>query len=206
MTLHNFLLVQDRIDPRPFLAEIDGQPGAWEAQTGRQEKIPVQGEAKAIPLRGMRKSMAYGRAGRDVHEARWTSSSTAYPHARTFLEAIAERLDARMGRAKLVLLPPGRRVYPHIDRGTYYRLHDRYHLVLQSPDGSFLKSGGEEVRMAEGQLWWFDNRKMHEAINDGSHPRIHLIFDLLPRANWAEAEAQRERAAAKWATAVAPTA
>ena len=35
--------------------------------------------------------------------------------------------------------------------------------------------------MKEGELWWFDNDRMHEAFNDGDQDRIHMIFDLLPR-------------------------
>ena len=34
--------------------------------------------------------------------------------------------------------------------------------------------------MRKGELWWFNNRQIHEARNDGDGDRIHLIFDLLP--------------------------
>ena len=44
--------------------------------------------------------------------------------------------------------------------------------------------------MREGELWWFDNRAVHEAFNDGDEDRIHLIFDLLPRARLALAQNQ----------------
>ena len=172
---------------RPFLDEIASIPYAWHLSTGRQDKIAVQREAQAIPLRGLVKSKTNGRARRDVHESRFTTSSRAFVVARTFLESFAAEQQAEMGRAKIVRLMPGRRVYPHIDRGEYYRLRDRYHLILRSPTGSYLKSGDEEVRMREGELWWFDNDQMHEAYNDGDSDRIHLIFDLLPLSRYAEA-------------------
>lgn len=178
-----FTRIRDAIDPAPFLAEIAGNAGAWDASTGRQDKIAVQREARAIPLRGLRKSMIAGRKRRDVHETRWTTASAAYPLGRRFLEETAAALDSLPARAKIVCLPAGRRVYPHIDRGAYYRLSKRYHLVLKSTDGSWLKAADEEVRMQEGELWWFDNDQMHEAMNDGAEDRIHLIFDLLPREN-----------------------
>jgi hypothetical protein len=47
--------------------------------------------------------------------------------------------------------------------------------------------------MQEGELWWFDNKAVHEARNDGQEDRIHLIFDLLPR----HLEAQVMRASRK---------
>ena len=182
-----FSRIRAGIDPAPFLEEIASVDGAWDASTGRQDKIAVQREAMAIPLRGLRKSAIRGRARRDVHESRWTTGSKAYPRARKFLSAVADSLDSLPGRAKIVCLPAGRRVYPHIDRGAYYRLRHRYHFLLKSRHGSWMKAADEEVRMQEGELWWFDNDQMHEAFNDGDEDRIHMIFDLLPRERASEA-------------------
>ena len=178
-----FRRMKQDIDVRPFLREIAAETDAWGHSTGRQDKIAVQREAESIPLRGLVKSKIGTRKRWDVHESRYTTGSRNYIVARAFLEGFAAEQDADLGRAKIVRLMPGRRVYPHIDRGEYYRLRDRYHLVLQSPAGSYLKSGDEEVRMHEGELWWFDNKAMHEAHNDGDAERIHMIFDLLPSAH-----------------------
>jgi Aspartyl/Asparaginyl beta-hydroxylase len=182
-----FNRIEQGVDPAPFLAEIAAREDAFAAATGRQDKIAVQREALAIPLRGVRKSALAGRDPRDVHESRWTSGATGYPMACAFISRIAEQLDSELSRAKIVCLPAGHRVYPHTDRGEYYRLRNRYHLVLKSSRGSWLRSGDEEVRMAEGELWWFDNDQIHEAFNDGDEDRIHIIFDLLPKHRVAEA-------------------
>jgi len=61
------------------------------------------------------------------------------------------------------------------------------HLVLKSTAGSWLRAGDEEVTMREGELWWFDNKAVHEAWNKGGD-RIHLIFDVLSREKKAELE------------------
>ena len=177
-----FQLMKPAIDPRPFLEEIDKLDDVWALSTGRQDKIAVQREARAIPLRGLRKSAIAGRQRRDVHESRWTNGSADFPIARDFLQGFAEAQDSLLGRAKIVCLPAGKRVYPHVDRGDYYRVRNRYHLVLRSTHGSWLRAADEEVRMRAGELWWFDNKQMHEAYNDGEEDRIHLIFDMLPRA------------------------
>jgi aspartyl/asparaginyl beta-hydroxylase (cupin superfamily) len=194
--VNHFKLIRSAIDPRPFLDEIASVDDAWAASTGRQDKIAVQREALAIPLRGLRKSAIGERKRRDVHESRWTSGSAAYPVACAFLKEIAGALDSELSRAKIVCLPAGRRVYPHIDRGEYYRPRNRYHLVLKSTHGSWLKAADEEIRMREGELWWFDNDQPHEAHNDGDEDRIHMIFDLLPRARVAEAFPERAAATA----------
>ncbi len=187
-----FKRIQAGLAVQPYLAEIAGIDDAWAEVTGRQDKIAVQREALAIPIRGVRKSKIYGRARRDVHESRWTSGSVKYPKIRAFLKDTASTLNCQLGRAKVVCLPAGRKVYPHVDRGEYYRLRGRYHFVLKSSLGSWLKAADEEVRMREGELWWFDNDQMHEAENDGEEDRVHIIFDLLP----AELRAQAKRATA----------
>lgn len=184
--MKNFRMIKQSVDVQRLLNEIAATPDAWDMNTGRQSKIAVQREAEAIPLRGLVKSKINGRKRRDVHESRYTSASRKFPRVRAFLEATAAELDCELGRAKIVRLKPGHRVYPHIDRGEYYRVRGRYHLILKSTLGSYLKSGDEEVRMREGQLWWFDNNEIHEAFNDGDDDRIHIIFDLLPRARFAE--------------------
>lgn len=175
-----FQLVREGIDPDPLLAEIAAVDNAFAAYRGRQEKIAVQREALAIPLRGIKASAVGDRKRRDVHESRWTTGSRHYPLARAFLEQTAQALGSELSRAKIVCLPPGHKVYPHVDRGEYYRLRNRYHLVLKS-SGSWMRAGDEEVRMRAGELWWFDNDQEHEACNDGDSDRVHLIFDLLPR-------------------------
>ena len=192
--MKHFKRLKANLDPTPFLNEIASNEGAWAAATGRQEKIAVQREALAIPLRGLRKSKINGRKRRDVHESRWTNGSAAYPGAKTFLESFAEEQDAILGRAKIVCLPAGKRVYPHIDRGEYYRVRGRYHFVLRSSAGSWMKAGDEEVRMKTGELWWFDNNAMHEAMNDGTEDRLHMIFDMLPAHMAKEVFAESEAA------------
>jgi hypothetical protein len=180
--MNYFQRLKHDINVRPFLDEIASEADAWNISTGRQDKIAVQREAESIPLRGLVNSKIGTRKRRDVHESRYTTTSQRFVVARAFLESIATEQNSELGRAKIVRLMPGRRVYPHVDRGDYYKLRNRYHLVLKSADGSYLKSGNEHVRMREGELWWFDNKAVHEAHNDGEAARIHMIFDLLPRA------------------------
>lgn len=180
--MEHFKLIKSGVDPKPFIDEIASVDNAWNMSTGRQERIKVQREALSIALRGLRKSALGERKRRDVHESRWTTGAKNFPKAARFLCDVALAEDSLLGRAKIVCLPAGRRVYPHIDRGDYYMLRNRYHLVLRSAKGSWLKAGEEEIRMREGELWWFDNKQVHEAFNDGEQDRIHMIFDLLPRA------------------------
>lgn len=179
-SLTNFELVRRAIDPAPFLAEIAAIDDVWHLNTGRQDKIKVQQEALAIALRGVKKSVIGQRDRRDVHETRATTLSRRFPYTMAFLQSFALERQGEVSRAKIVSLPPGHRVYPHIDRGDYYARRDRYHLVLKTGPGCWLRAGEEQVEMQLGELWRFDNKAVHEAYNGSSGDRIHFIFDLRP--------------------------
>lgn len=178
--MKNFLLLNPKIDPEPFLNEISNVPFAWDRFTTRQKKIKVQRESKGIPLRGLRKSKIQGRNKRDVHETRDTTMSRNYPYTMEFMRNFATQMNGRLGRAKFAMLPPGKMVHTHIDRGDYYLARDRFHLVLQTAEGNYLASGNEKTSFKRGELWWFDNDLPHEAYNGSDRERIHLIFDVEP--------------------------
>ena len=178
--MEHFRLIRASVDLEPLQLELGRHSSAWDVQVGRQLTSPAQRHTNAIPLRGLRRSCIRGRRRRDVHESRWTSLSAQFPATVAFIEEFAAEQRGTPGRARFALLPPGKTVLPHMDRGEYYRLRDRYHLVIRSETGSLLNAGGESVRMHEGELWWFDNKAVHDACNDSGSDRIHLIFDLLP--------------------------
>ena len=99
------------------------------------------------------------------------------------MTSLADETGSQLSRATIVRLKPQSQVSRHTDAGSYYLIRNRYHLVLYSSAGSVLMSGGEQVRMQAGELWWFDNKQYHEAFNESEEWRIHYIFDLLPKAH-----------------------
>lgn len=180
-SLNNFRLMASHIDIQPFLAEISENTALWYKNTSRQEKIKVQRETNAIYLRSAVKPLPAGvTSGNDVHASRQTCAAQVFPALMQWLETFTQDYGGELGRATIVRLAPKGRVYRHIDQGEYYRIRDRYHLVLQSATGSVLGAGDEWVRMQPGEFWWFNNKAPHEAYNEADSWRIHLIFDVLP--------------------------
>ena len=172
-----FKLIRSGVDVAPLWEEVRSQAQAWLFNTGRQQRIRVQRDTNTIFLRA-----AVHRP--DLHinenqESRLTSVSKLFPRALAFMTEFAQEMNCHLSRATIVRLKPKSQVLRHIDEGSYYFLRDLFHLVLQSAAGSVLMSGGEQVRMQEGELWWFDNKQYHEAYNESDEWRIHYIFDLL---------------------------
>lgn len=179
--MKDFKRHQRDVDVKPILSEVLLNETAWIEQTGRQRRVAVQAETNSIPIRGLRRSKIMGRRRRDVQETRYTSLAKRFPDTVALLERLASGLGGRLGRAKFARLPPDAKVLPHVDRGEYYELRDRYHLVVESNGESVLKANDEEVRMKTGELWWFNNKAVHSAHNDSKIARIHLVFDLQPQ-------------------------
>ncbi len=182
MTLmDHFRKIEEDIDVNPILVEVRSRPDMWSADTSRQRKVKCQRHTLNIFLRSPKKPLPPGaKNANDVHESRLTRAASLYPKALQFCIDVSDSLDGVLGRATLVTLLPKCRVYPHIDMGDYYRIRDRFHLVLKSASGSPLRAGEETVVMREGELWVFNNRVRHSAENLSDEPRVHLIFDVLP--------------------------
>jgi hypothetical protein len=83
-----------------------------------------------------------------------------------------------LGRVIITHLGPGKRIYPHSDSGSYAKLFERYHVLLQSDNGCVFKCGGEEVTMKTADVWWLDNTQVHEVVNNSGNDRYSLIVDI----------------------------
>lgn len=101
-------------------------------------------------------------------------------------------LGIHLGRVMITRLKPGFAIPPHSDRITVaeeqfpYKIppaiyYERYHIVLQSQPGVQFICGDENVYMAPGEVWWFNNQLEHSVINNSAEDRIHLICDIRVR-------------------------
>ncbi len=177
----HFTNIARGVDIEPLLAELDAAPEMWLADTSRQRKIRCQRNTRNIFLRAPRKPLPPGAGNaNDVHESRIAPAAGKFPRTLAYCERVAGDLGGLLGRAALVALSPRARVFPHVDAGAYYRIRDRFHLVLKSAEGSPLAAGDERVVMRRGELWAFNNKVRHWADNLSGEPRVHLIFDVLP--------------------------
>ncbi len=179
----NFTKVGDVVT-HSLLHELDAAKEMWRVDTSRQRKIRCQRNTENIFLRAAKKPLPVGvKNANDVHESREMKMAARFPKVLRFCMSFAHSIDGQLGRVTLVGLRPHAAVYPHVDLGAYYRIRDRYHLVLASPDGSALTAGDETVVMREGELWAFNNKIRHSAKNLSDVRRVHLIFDVLPKTD-----------------------
>jgi hypothetical protein len=193
--MKHFKLIRDGIDVKPYIDELAAHSEFFESDSSRQNGIPVQRETKAVLLYGVdvgdldrsqldyafldtqaRHGMAIRYRGHETPEAKVLGTSAQY------VRDLCSEMKGVPGRAVIAQLAADGRIYSHTDDSLYWLLRDRYHLVVQCGDrGTWFRSGGEEVHMRQGELWWFDPTVPHEAHNVSGEARIHFVIDILSR-------------------------
>ena len=96
------------------------------------------------------------------------------------LEEVSKLLksfDLTIGISRLMKLAPGCSVPVHSDTNEYWDDRVRIHIPLVTSNEVFFSCGDEEVSMAAGEAWTFNNWIKHGVRNEGQEDRIHLVFD-----------------------------
>lgn len=99
-----------------------------------------------------------------------------------YIRQVMASFDTVIGRSRLMRLTPGASVAHHTDMHYFWRNHLRIHIpILTEPEVAFY-CDGEEVHMAPGESWTFDNWRGHSVENRSDRTRIHLVIDTVGSA------------------------
>lgn len=179
-----FAQIADGLDVEPLRQSIESQPELWSEITARQSTPgSPHTDTEAIFLRWSR-SQTVEAVFTDLDAIDYPSYAKL-PEARDLIERTLDRVGAReLGRVLVTALRPGGMIRPHVDEGAYADHYERFHVPLDSDEGStFLvepKPGMPcGAAMRPGQLWWFNHKLTHLAYNSGKAFRIHLIVDAV---------------------------
>ncbi len=125
--------------------------------------------------------------GYDQHECIDLPVYDKLPEARDLvMNLMAHVRGTRLGRVIINRVMPGGRIFKHADTFAHANYWHRHHICLQSAPGVVFSAGDEQVWMAPGEVWWFDNgkgdkdegRPEHEVINNSPVERIHMVIDI----------------------------
>ena len=173
-----FDLIAQGLDVMPLRHAVARQPGLWNANSLRTTHPgTVHGEADDIWLRF--DPLEDPASMIDGHESVDYPAFAALPQARPIVFDLMRRVEGmRLGRVLITRLRAGGRIHPHEDSGDHAAYYDRYQISLQGLPGCVFRAGTEQVSMATGEVWWFDNAQTHEVINNSAGDRIHMILDI----------------------------
>lgn len=193
--MKNFVKLMRGMDALPLLLAIKRRPELWKEDTYlRHYPQGPFGDVESIMLRFLKKVefdkndpesaeklALYHRnllPGFDQHESIDYPAYAALPEARGLVMTIFGLVGGtRLGRVIVNKIRPGGRIALHADSEMHTGYYSRFHVVLESAPGVKFVAGDEEVYMAPGEAWWFNNAQPHEVINNSAEDRIHLIVD-----------------------------
>jgi hypothetical protein len=183
--MRNLVKIAAGIDTAPMLLEIARQPKLWNRHTVRKTAPETPHAAMDdIWLRyndekPFKESGDYSKFN-DEHDAKFYPEWFALPSLHQIVFDLAHRVRAvRIGGVMITRIPPGGRIEPHADDGWHAKYYNtKLYVVLQSNPQCVNRVEDERVSMAPGEVWYFDNLKEHEVVNDGPDDRITLIICL----------------------------
>jgi hypothetical protein len=175
--MKNFRLLMDKLNLVEIRAELAASD-LWVHMDGLPNRPMTYANTDRIQLRTNRHIP--GKSYHDIHETIDLPGWTVLLHTRQFVLAFLEEVGGELGHVRVTNLSPLAEIPAHIDVGEYCAIRNRYHLVINSEQGTEFTAGDETVTMRENELWWFDNKKRHSVRNLGGKPRTHLVFDILP--------------------------
>ena len=169
----NFFKLGD-YDVSSIHKEVMDNYSDFDVDTRRQNEVAYHAQTKSYRL-------TQGVLGdaKDIFHTEGVEKTNFYdarPKCVEFLNQFVSDYGGEIHRASLVLLPPKAEVFSHIDAGTYYEGKDRLHITIQ---GEYMMQVGTDVRkFKQGELWFFDNKKIHSTRNNTNIDRITMIFDV----------------------------
>lgn len=189
--MKHFLQLATHLPTLPLLLALKRQPALWQEDTYlRNYPQGPFGEVESVILRFPpryiatdAKDLAEYEKHVDQHECVDLMPYASLPEARGLVSGLmALTSGERLGRIIINKVNPGGRIHRHADTPAHANYWDRFHIVLDSlPGARFLCGEGddaEEVYMAPGEAWWFQNAEQHEVINNSERERIHMVVDI----------------------------
>lgn len=193
--MKNFHRIATGVNTGPLLAKIARNPGWWHEDTylrtfpqgpfGETDSIILRFPPRAVPATEEERQELIRTV--DQHECVDLPVYDKLPEARDLvMNLMAYVRGVRLGRVIINRIQPGGRIYKHADTLDHANYWHRHHICLQSAPGVIFSAGDEQVYMAPGEAWWFDNgkgaegddRPQHEVINNSPVERIHMVIDI----------------------------
>lgn len=105
--------------------------------------------------------------------------ATARLEKTPYIRQIMAQFDSVVGRSRLMRLAPGAAVTQHTDAHYFWRNHLRIHVPIITDPAVAFYCEDEQVHMAAGESWTFDNWRFHSVENRSEITRIHLVIDTV---------------------------
>lgn len=169
-------------DVGPLVKQIQASPGVWNRHRERIEMYgtPHNGVSDIwVRYNDWANYSGDWAAFHEPHESVWYPVVSEIPAAWSLARKVRRHVGAEtIGGVLITRIPPGGRVEPHVDGGWHARHYDKYAVQLLGNQRQAFCFEDSELRPEPGDLYTFDNSRLHWVTNDSDTDRMTLIICL----------------------------
>ena len=196
--MSNFRQVLSGIDVGPLLRQVRAHPELWSRETewtrkGAGARLAIY-ETENIVLRYNQSRLPPSLAFLSEDErlgitSEWNDHEWDKPVLDILSEAagivrsvMAAIPGDHLGKIVITRLHPGETIPWHVDAlpPGWPQYWHRYQIPLQVAQGVRFVVGDEQMSLAPGTVWWFNNQVRHMVSNESTTDRISMLTDVHP--------------------------
>lgn len=177
--MQHFHKIASGLNVAPVLAQLEANPGLWNAHPGRTDHgSPHYGISdmwvRYRALHELTEPCKFGEPHFAEFYPAWGLLSGLHP---IVFKLMASCWATYLGGILITRIPPGGVVKPHDDRGSWHAetMNYKVYVPLQANESCVNTCGDDVATMRAGEAWTFNNLVTHSVRNDGDTDRITLI-------------------------------
>ncbi len=173
-------LLAKGFDVDPLLTEIGKHPDVWNRHRVRTEAYgSVHQQVSDIWVRYNAWENFHGdiAAFNEPHISIWYPMCDQIPSVKSLVHQVMDYVDGEeLGGVLITKIPPGGEVKPHIDQGWHAGYYTKYAVQLMGNKDQAFCFERASLSALPGDLYTFDNSKLHWVRNDSDEDRMTLII------------------------------
>jgi len=111
------------------------------------------------------------------HDSEWYPAFQALPACRQIIFDVMAAVDGeRLGDILITKLPPGGKIHPHVDGGWHAKYYQKFYVPIKNAPGATFNFEDGIIEPDEGDVYYFENDKLHWVENKSQQDRIAMII------------------------------
>jgi len=176
--MRNFLPIIVNLDVTPLVLAIQRQPWLWNRDNERTEDdTSPHKDVDDIWIRYNHPSKKGTPEFHKRHTSVWYPAYYNLPQIRDIVFPLMHRVEGeQLGGVLITRIPPGKSVAEHADDNWHVQYYDKYYVQLQSHPQQVFYCGDDAYSAKPGDVYHFDNTKVHRVENNSDCDRMTLII------------------------------
>ena len=165
-----------KLEVGPAVNQIEDNPEFWDLHKTRTEAYGSPHDVSDIWVR-YNDIANFGPDFNDKHVSVWYPCIDTLNYLLPLIAHVYEYVGGvELGGVLITRIRPGKEVKPHVDAGWHAGYYDKFAVQLQGNQDQCFHFEDSELRPEPGDVYTFDNSRLHWVTNDSQVDRMTLII------------------------------